>query len=163
MSYDVSIEPLPPMAVFSIQADEVGAQEVAERMGYPLPERNAVVNADRTLVALSAREWLLIADRGEEAEIKRELLATAFHGTAAIVLLSDAYSGFCIDGNDALQVMSQVVAIELHTAKTNHAWRCGFGKASAVVVCRAPDRRFDVFVDRTLATYGQELLRVCAA
>lgn len=161
MAYDVHVKQLPDPALFTLHAREDAARHLENVLAVKLPSKNAAAFVDGRIVAIGPTEWLLIADADREAELEDRLHTMAASTDAAVVLVSDAYSSFQIDGAQCLQVLSQVVALDLERTPPELAVRCAFGKASAVLIRRGV-HTFDILVDSTLTAYAHELLNVCA-
>jgi len=111
--YDVSIEPLPTMALIDLKGSASDIAPRLRRLGLSEPAPSRALRAGAVEVLRAAREhWLLRAPLEDEERLLSVLLEDAPAPDTLIVPVTDAYAFFGITGPHARQIMA--IASPLH-------------------------------------------------
>jgi len=106
------------------------------------------------LLALGPREWLVVTSEGNEEDIYirlKEVLAPYSHGLA---IVSDALVVITVAGLKAREILAAGSALDFHPRvfQTGKVVRTLFAR-TAVIVHRAGDHAYDLYVGRSYANY----------
>ena len=163
MRYDVTISSVSHGGLVGLRAGDEGQRRVSAILGGTLPAMPDLLSTEvASAIPIARDEWLLSC--ADDAALFAQLDASleGRHGVVAVV--SDAYCGLRVRGQDALDVMAQVVAIDVGGSGEEDAavfGRTGVGRASGLVMRNAA-RDFSIYVDATHARYAQILLYASA-
>ncbi len=153
MIYDVSINPLPMVALVDLKGSAGDIAPRLRRLGLwePAPGRAAALGPIQVLRA--AREhWLVRAPIEDEERLLSTLLEDAPAADTLVVPVSDAYAFFAISGPHARQVMA--IASPLDTDPVvfpadGATFTEAFGQKALILRCAAG---FEVAFERSYAS-----------
>ncbi len=107
MIYDVSIEPLPMVALVDLKGSAGDIAPRLRRLGLHQPAPGRASACGPVAVLRAAREhWLVRAPLDDEERLLATLLEDAAAAETLIVPVSDAYAFFGISGPHARQIMA---------------------------------------------------------
>jgi len=162
--YDVSISAIPKQGLVGLRAGVEGQSRAGTVIGGQLPVMPDSLSTDMaTALPIAGDEWLLRCADADTLHAQLDATLEGRHGVVAVV--SDAWCGFRVRGEDALHVMAQVVAVDVQAFADRDIavfGRTGVGRAAGLVVRNVRAQDFSIYVDVTHARYAQKLLHTCA-
>ena len=153
---EVSGPERPALIGLRIGSQESPAVERVLDVALPRPAASASGNGSVTVFGLGPDEWLIRTAPEEEFEWLRALERAVAGSFSAVVLVSDAWRVFTVTGPDALDVLAQGTAVDVHPSvfPAGRAVRAAFARITALIH-RLDDRpSFDVYVDSALERYA---------
>ena len=159
MGYRVEVAGPVQAALVGLRVGAEGSPAVEAALGAALPRPAGLVtrNGSVTVFGIGPDEWLVRVPPDEEEHWLERLEAAAAAGSfSAVVLVSDAWRVFTVTGPDALDVLAQATAVDVHPTvfPTDRAVRAGFAGIAALVHRRDDRPWFDIYVDCALERYA---------
>ena len=157
MIYDVSIEPLPTMALIDLKGSAADIAPRLQRLVLCAPEASRVSRSGAVEVLRAAREhWLLRAPLEDEDRLLSALLEDTPAADTLVVAVSDAYAFFGIAGPHARAIMA--IASPLHAdpsafPEDGATFTEAFGQKALVM--RRPNG-FDIAFERSYASMAAD-------
>jgi heterotetrameric sarcosine oxidase gamma subunit len=162
MRYDAAIAKLPLHAIAELRGDVAAATAWLATIGCTAPSaanRWACGAADRSVLWVGPRRWLVFAPGAGEAELEAAVDRAPPQLAAAIV--SDMLSGFAIAGPASRDVLSQGTPLDLDALPADGATMTEmFGVAA--LLRAGPPPGAEIWVERSLGRYLKECLDAAA-
>lgn len=153
MRYDVTITPLPTMALFDLKGRAEALRDWAGAALPPLPDRpnSACGDGQGMLMWLGPEHWVLRADLDREAALEATLRPAEAPPDLSIVRVSDTLAFFRITGPEAEAVLAIACPLDLHPSRFGSdgaSFTRAFGVPALVAQCT---EGFDLAVARSYA------------
>ena len=132
---------------------------VADVLGVALPPALQCARGEAAAAYwLGPDEWLVAIPSGAEAALEKRL-REALVGRFAVTDTSGGYARFELDGARAEEVLRKSSSCDFHPSvfQPNRCVQTVFGKTHALI-CRRPDRRWEIFVRASYAEYARRWL-----
>jgi sarcosine oxidase subunit gamma len=152
-------------ALFEVHAHEPAIPSLEAAIAAKLPSAPSTQHSEAsTIYCLGPKQWLVRAPLATESQWEERLQLAIVEHSALVTLMTDALALFRVTGDDALAVLSQGIAIDLHPAQfgAGSATRCGLAKTSAIVHCLTPGLDYELIVDGAFEAYVERWLRAAA-
>jgi len=124
-------------------------------LGCTLPTRpNTLCRAEHDVAWLGPRRWLVMTEKRGDSALQEKLHRAISSRSGSAALVSDALSGFSIEGRAARDLLATGTSLELseHAFPVNTCAQTALAKVSSLIVRHSADS-FNVYVDRALARY----------
>ena len=158
--YPATLAPI-SRSIVEVRGDAAAATRIFAAAGVVAPERpnSARVTGDAVALWVGPRRWLVLTDGARAAALSGAIVtAAASEPLALAVIVSDMLAGLALAGAGARDLLEQGTPLELDTLSADGATMTELFMVPALL--RRSGDGFEIWIDRSLAAYLEECLRV---
>lgn len=164
-AFDARIARRPLDGFIGLQACDEALPGIETALGAALARAPVTLIRAESLdvLQLGPQEWLLRFAAAREARLLAALQAATAGQHAAATLVSDAWVGFEVRGADAAAVLAQGCPLDLDAWPDSRCARTLLARAQALIAPLAAGAGFELWVERSHATYAARWLEAAAS
>lgn len=161
--YNAKLDAIPRKGMLDLRGDAEAVRLCGETLGCRFPEEaNAkiAVSDHSALICLSDDHWIFETADGLQVEILQQLELAAADQFHSFCDVSDMYAHLVLSGPEAIEVLAQCVAIDIHPRVfgPGSTARCAFADTVAQVSCLDSSPAYEISVLSSYERYSIDWL-----
>ena len=161
--YNAKLDAIPRKGMLDLRGDAEAVRLCGETLGCRFPEEaNAkiAVSDHSALICLSDDHWIFETADGLQVEILQQLELAAADQFHSFCDVSDMYAHLVLSGPEAIEVLAQCVAIDIHPSVfgPGSTARCAFADTVAQVSCLDSSPAYEISVLSSYERYSIDWL-----